>query len=85
VLYLRGIRVDLQMSERCLTTDYSLRGREDYEIWVDGSRNGDYPNWWLTGGHKPGWVITQDDFDPPLTAKEIRQISEYCYDRMSGA
>jgi hypothetical protein len=72
------------MTERCICQDYELRGRE-YEIWTDGSRCGDYPNWWLAGGHKPGWVITEDDFEPKLSEEEIRAISEYVYEWVSGA
>jgi len=64
------------MAERLITEDYELRG-QTYEVWVDGSWNGDFPNWWLSGGHKPGWVITEDDFDPPLTDAEVTAISQY--------
>jgi hypothetical protein len=72
------------MGERCICPDYDLRGRE-YEVWTDGSRgSGGYPNWWLAGGHKPGWVLTEDDFDPALTNSEVTKISEYVYDRLAG-
>ena len=70
--------------ERCLCDDYEVRGIE-YGLWIDGSRNGDYPNWWLTDGHKPGWVVTEDDFEPKLTDKEINAISEYVLARVTDA
>lgn len=69
--------------DRCLFDDYELRGLE-YEVWTDGTRNGDYPNWWLTGGHKPGWVLTENDFEPKLTDAEIHKISEAVYDHVAG-
>lgn len=72
------------MAERLLWSDYELRGRE-YEVWTDGSwGSGGFPNWWLAGGHKPGWVLGDDDFDPPLTEKEIQAISEAVYDNVAG-
>jgi len=62
------------MSERCIKDDVDLRGLT-YALWIDGSRN-----WWLSGGHKPGWVLTEDDFDPPLTDKELQPIFDYVND-----
>lgn len=72
------------MTERCICEDYEIRGKP-YEVWTDGTRSGDYPNWWLTADHhKPGWVLTEDDFEPRLTDKEVKAISEYVYDRLVG-
>lgn len=72
------------MRERCIFPDYELRGRE-YEVWTNGHCNpGEYPQWWLAGGHKPGWILDEDDFDPKLTAEEIRKISEAVYDYLVG-
>ena len=65
------------MSERCLSEDYTLRGHQ-YELWIDGDRN-----WWLSGGHKPGWVLTESNFDPPLSNREIDTIGEYIHDWFS--
>ena len=62
------------MSERCIHDDWELRNLV-YELWIDSSRN-----WWLSGGHKPGWVLTEDDFDPPLTDKELQAIWDFVND-----
>jgi len=71
------------MSERCICQDYVLRGL-DYDIWCDGGWSDGYPNWWLSGGHKPGWALTPDDFDPPLTNSEVQEISDYARDTIIG-
>ena len=62
------------MSERCIHDDWELRNLV-YELWIDSSRN-----WWLSGGHKPGWVLTEVDFDPPLTDKELQAIWDFVND-----
>lgn len=72
------------MTDRCICEDYELRGYT-YEVWYDGTwGSGGYPNWWLQGGHKPGRVLTEHDFDPELTEKEITAISELAHGRLAG-
>ena len=70
------------MSERCLSTDYMVRGHE-FELWRD------YNGWYLVA--RPltaaatklpeNTVLTGAEFDPPLTATEIQRISNYVFDR----
>lgn len=72
------------MSDLLIFDEYMIRGKP-YEVWSDGSRLGDYPNWWLCADHhKPGWALTETDFDPPLTMDEIQHISEAVYDYYAG-
>jgi hypothetical protein len=71
-----------KMTEHCISPDYELRGKS-YELWTDGTwQSGGYPNWWLSDGKQS---VDESDFEPPLSHKELRQICEYAYDRLSGA
>lgn len=73
------------MTERLISEDYQLRGAS-FELWSDGYCNpGMYPNWWLATDSADvaarfkvplRTVLTGDEFDPPLTEKETRDIGE---------
>jgi hypothetical protein len=73
------------MAERCIFRDYQLRGAA-FEVWADGScQPGMYPNWWLATDDVATaakfkvpvrTVLTGEEFDPPLTQKEITAIGE---------
>lgn len=62
------------MSERCLCSDFELRGRI-YEIWTDNYSSPS--NRCLIDPHKNEVVDTDRSFDPPLMNDELLSIYDY--------
>lgn len=73
------------MTEHCIFDDYEIRG-QPFEVWTDGYSNpGECPNWWLVANHMTfgfpdlphNTCLTGEElgFNPPLSDKEVDQIS----------
>lgn len=81
------------MADRCVFPDYELRGAA-FEVWADGNcQPGMFPNWWLATEDAEvaekfkvavRTVLTEKDFDPPLTEKEITAIGQAVLDTYTG-
>jgi hypothetical protein len=73
------------MTDRLISGGYQLRGAA-FELWSDGHSNpGMYPNWYLATDDAAvaarfkvplRTVLIGEEFDPPLTENEMREIGE---------